>query len=83
MASGQRYGYDLVAYAGLSRYTAGKQRSEIRAELERRGISLSTGTISNLCDRFLKLFERLHLHRAPALRHTMQGSYPPHLDSSC
>jgi hypothetical protein len=83
VGSGQRYGYDLIVYAGLGRYLDGKQREEIRTDLAGRGISLSTGTVSSLCDRFLALFERLHLHRAPALRGAMHGGYPLHLDATC
>ncbi|MBW2734723.1 MAG: phage integrase N-terminal SAM-like domain-containing protein [Deltaproteobacteria bacterium] len=80
----QRYGYDLVVHVGVARYLGGKQRDEIRVELHaERGIDLSAGTISNLCDRFLVLFERLHVYRAPALRAAMEGSYPLHLDATC
>ena len=81
----QRYGYDLIVYVGLARYLGGRQRKEIRTELrDLHGIDLSDGTISNLCDRFLLQLERLHLHRAPALRAAMEeGGYPLHLDATC
>jgi len=80
----QRYGYDLIVHVGLARYVGGKQRDEIRVELhEQHGIDLSAGTVSNLCDRFLVLFERLHVYRAPALRTAMQDGYPLHLDATC
>ena len=82
--SRRRYGYDLVVHAGLSRYVGGMQREEIRAELRgNHGIDLSVGTVSNLCDRFLAGLERLHQHRAPALRAAMEGGYPLHLDATC
>lgn len=82
--SRQRYGYDLIVHVGLARYLGGRQREEIRAELvARHGIDLSDGTVSNLCDRFLVRLERLHLHRAPALRAAMDGGYPLHLDATC
>lgn len=81
--SRQRYAYDLIVHVGVSRYIGGKQRDEIRDELEQRGIELSAGTITNLCDRFLLLLERLHLHRAPALRAAMGEGYPLHLDATC
>ena len=62
----QRYAYDLVVHVGLARYLRGKQRAEIRAELvQERGLRLSDGSISNLCDRFLDYFEALHLARVP------------------
>lgn len=80
----QRYGYDLIVHVGLARYLGGRQRDEIRAELrDEHGIELSAGTVSNLCDRFLVGLERLHLHRASALRAAMQGGYPLHLDATC
>lgn len=80
----QRYGYDLIVHVGLARYLAGQQREEIRSELrERLGIDLSTGTLSQLCDRFLVALECLHLLRAPYLRAAMQGGYPLHLDATC
>lgn len=82
--SRQRYGYDLIVYVGLARYVRGKQREEIRAELyQARHISLSDGTVSNLCDRFLHYLEALHLRCVPALRHAMKGGYPLHLDATC
>ena len=81
---GQRYGYDLIVYVGLARYLGGQQRDEIRHELlEHRGIELSTGTVSQLCDRFLVALETLHLLRAPELRAAMQEGYPLHLDATC
>ena len=81
---GQRYGYDLIVNVGLRRYLAGEQREEIRgALLEKYDITLSTGTISALCDRFLSLLEALHVHRAPQLRAAQQGGYPLHIDATC
>ncbi len=80
---GQRYGYDLIVHVGLARYLRGQQREEIRHELLEQGIELSTGTVSQLCDRFLVALETLHLLRAPELRVAMQGGYPLHLDATC
>lgn len=81
---GQRYGYDLIVHVGLARYLRGKQRGEIRHELlEHRGIELSAGTVSALCDRFLMALETLHLLRSPYMRAAMQGGYPLHLDATC
>jgi hypothetical protein len=80
----QRYAYDLVVHVGLARYLYGKQREEIRAELyQERGVTLSDGSISNLCDRFLIYFEALHLARVPELRRAMKEGYPLHLDATC
>jgi len=80
---GQRYGYDLIVAVGKARYLRNMQRQEIRAGLFReKGISLSTGSISQLCDRFLLYLEALHLHCAPALRAAMEGGYPLHIDAT-
>lgn len=81
--AGQRYGYDLIVAVGTARYLRNMQRQEIRAELFReKNITLSTGTISNLCDRFLLYLEALHLHCAPTLRAAMEGGYPLHIDAT-
>ena len=82
--SGQRYGWDLIVHVGMARYLSGMQRKEIRVELrELHGIKVSLTTISNLCDRFLVAFEKLHEHRAPALRAAMEDGYWLHLDATC
>lgn len=80
----QSFGYDLMVHVGQSRYLAGRQREEIRADLRvQKGIELSGGTISYLCDRFLLYMEALHLLRAPSLRAAMKHGYPLHLDATC
>ncbi len=80
----QRFGYDLIVHIGLARYLRGMQREEIREELRReRGIELSSGSISNLCDRFLLYLEALHLVRAPCFKAEMQElGYPLHIDAT-
>ena len=80
---GQRYGYDLIVRVGLARHLHLRQREEIRADLARQGIRLSTGSISALCDRFLTALEALHWERAPALRAAMPHGYPLHIDATC
>jgi hypothetical protein len=81
---GQRYGWDLIVHVGMARYLGGMQRKEIRVELrELHGLQVSLGTISNLCDRFLVAFGKLHEHRAPALRAAMGQGYWLHLDATC
>ena len=78
----QRYGYDLIARAGLERYHRHRQRWEIRADLARQGIPLSDGSVSQLCDRFLRALEALHWRQAPALRAAMASGYPLHIDAT-
>ncbi len=80
---GQKYGFDLIAHVGLMRYMAGLQREEIRLALwDEHGITLSAGSVSALCDRFLVYFEALHIKCAPSLRDAL-GDYPLHLDATC
>jgi len=80
----QHYGYDLIVHVGRARYLENQQREEIRAELYRqRGIALSSGSVSNLCDRFLTYLEALHLARVPQLCTALEGGYPLHLDATC
>ena len=81
--SGQRFGYDLIVWVGLARYQHHRQRGEIQAELARRGIALSSGSVSALCERFLAALERLHWQRAPALRAALALGYALHLDATC
>jgi hypothetical protein len=79
----QDYGYDLIVQVGVARYLRHRQREEIRTELLREhGIVVSNGSISNLCDRFLRRLEGLHRHRTPALRAAMGGGYPLHIDAT-
>jgi len=80
----QNYGYDLIVHVGCARYLENQQREEIRAELYRqRGIELSDGSVSNLCDRFLTHLEALHLARVPQLRAAQAPGYPLHIDATC
>jgi hypothetical protein len=80
----QRYAYDIIVQVGLARYLRNMRREDIRAELlEQRSIDISTGSISNICDRFLHYLEALHLVRSPYLRAAMQkDGYPLHLDGT-
>jgi hypothetical protein len=80
----QHGGYDLIVHVGRARYLEDKQRGEIQDELYRqRGIELSTGTLSYLCDRFLTHLEALHLARVPQLRSALGEGYPLHIDATC
>jgi hypothetical protein len=80
----QRYGYDLIVYVGCARYLENKQGGEIQAELYcTRGLELSTGSLSSLCDRFLPHLEALHLARVPQLRSALGEGYPLPIDAAC
>jgi hypothetical protein len=77
-------GYDVMVRVGLARFVDYRQRDEIRASLEAEGISLSTGTISELARTFLSYLERLHLARADRFRAALEadGGWPLHVDAT-
>jgi hypothetical protein len=79
----QRYGWDLIVHVGLRRFLFFRQRSEVQEELRKEyGITVSTGTVSALSDRFLERLEALHVSRAPHLREAMKEGYSLHIDST-
>ncbi len=80
----QRFAYDIIVYVGLARYLRRKQREEISEEIfHKRGVQMSAGTVSNLCDRFLLYLEALHIARSPDLKSFMQEyGYPLHIDAT-
>lgn len=85
VSSGGVYGYDLEVYVGLQRFVHHRQREEIRGELvQRYGIDLSSGQVSELSGRFLGHLEVLHCRQAPALCAALasDGGYPLHIDAT-
>ena len=79
----QRYGHDLIAWAGWARYHRQRQRKEIRTDLARQGIHLADGSVYELCDRFLRALAALHRRKAPALRAARASAgYPLHIDAT-
>lgn len=81
----QRFGWDVIVEVGLQRYLRRRQRTEIQRELQMRDrIRVSTGTISNLADRFVHCLGRLHRERSPILRafFANRGGYALHIDST-
>ena len=78
------YGYDVEVFAGLARFLHHRQREEIRADLDKHGVPLSSGEVSTLALRFLKHLAELHASRQPALREALQrdGGYPLHFDAT-
>lgn len=85
VSSGKVYGYDVEVYVGIERFLHHRQREEIRSELvQRYGIRVSSGEVSDLAAHFLEHLEALHASRAPELRGAMDrdGGYPLHLDAT-
>ncbi len=85
VSPGKIYGYDLEVHVGIERFLHHRQREEIRRELvQRHGIGLSSGQVSELAARFLEHLEALHASRAAELRAAMDGDggYPLHIDAT-
>lgn len=82
---GRSIGYDVMAYVGLQRFFHHCQREEIRASiLNRYGIPLSAGMISNLAKLFLGYMRELHNSHTDQLRNAMadDGGWPLHIDAT-
>jgi len=78
-------GYDLMVFVGLKRLLGYRQREEIRAELiEKHGIRISSGEVSNLIGRFSDYLLRLHHARADQLKSALEndGGWPMHVDAT-
>ena len=66
---GMGIGYDVMTFVGLQRFLHHRQREEIRwSLLHEHGISVSSGTISNLAKLFLEYLRELHNSRSDQLQ---------------
>jgi len=81
---GFKVGFDVISLIGASRFIHFRQREEIRLELRKRGVSLSTGVISRYADIFLASVECLHHCKNIKLRMLIKesGGYLLHIDST-
>jgi len=82
---GRTFGYDVMAFVGIQRFIHHCQREEIQALLlHEHGITLSTGTISNLSKLFLSYMQRLHDRHIVQLRNALiaDGGWPLHIDAT-
>jgi len=78
-------GYDVMVFVGLSRFLYRQQREEIQSALRNEhGISISTGEVSALSQRFATYMARLHRARAGPLAAALQadGGWPMHVDAT-
>lgn len=78
-------GYDLMVHVGRARYLDYRRRENIRAELlSRRGLSCSTGQVSQLGRLFVSYLGRLHRRHAPELKAALNndGGWPMHVDAT-
>ena len=82
---GMGIGYDVMTFVGLQRFLYHRQREEIRSSLlHEYGISVSSGTISNLAKLFLGYMRELHNSRSDQLQDAMasDGGWPLHIDAT-
>ena len=78
-------GYDVVVHVGLQRFLHCRQREEICDSLANEyKISVSTGEVSVLAQRFLDYLEQLHNASSPALKAALaaDGGWPLHIDAT-
>lgn len=78
-------GYDVMVFVGIERYLHNRQREEIQGLLLREhGLSLATGTISDLVCLFGDYLRALHEARADSLRAALEsdGGWPLHADAT-
>jgi len=78
-------GYDVMVFVGVERYLNHRQREEIQGLLLREhGLSLATGTISDLACLFGSYLRALHEARADRLRAALEsdGGWPLHVDAT-
>ncbi len=78
-------GYDVLVYAGFERFLHHRQREEIQEALRvKYGLSISTGTLSDLTRLFGEYLRALHQDRAGELRAALEGDggYPLHIDAT-
>ena len=78
-------GYDVMVFVGIERYLNHRQREEIQdLLLHEHGLSLSTGTISDLACLFGNHLRALHEARADRLRAALEcdGGWPLHVDAT-
>jgi len=81
---GSSIGYDVIVFIGKERFVAYRQIEEIRTEMHRTGINISSSSITRRCDFFLAAIECLHYTRLRKLRLLIQsnGGYILHIDAT-
>jgi len=82
---GANYGYDLEVFVGMERFIRHRQREEIQSTLKTEyGISISTGEVSEIANRFLSHVEALHASYVKEIKSALlnDGGYPLHIDAT-
>jgi hypothetical protein len=78
VASGARYGYDLIAHVGLETYLHGRRLEELQAQLAQGlpTIEIPRSTLWDQQQKFLFYLGVLHRQAAPRLREYLAGQAP-------
>jgi len=79
------FGYDVMVFVGRQRFQYARQREEIQAAvLKKFGLTISTGELSDLSQRFVQYLARLHHARADKLAAVLRadGGWPLHVDAT-
>ena len=79
------FGYDVMVFVGRQRFQYARQREEIQAAVLRKfGLTISTGELSDLSQRFVQYLARLHHARADKLAAVLRadGGWPLHVDAT-
>ena len=81
---GRIVGYDVMVFVGEQRFLHHRQRGEIRTDLLKAGVSISTGEVSALARCFARYFARLHRARSGLLKAALEadGGWPLHADAT-
>ena len=78
-------GYDVMVFVGLQRFIHHRQREQIRfALLDKHGVPLSSGEVSELTKLFLCYLRTLHESRSKEFRSALEsdGGWPLHIDAT-
>lgn len=78
-------GYDVLVRVGIERFLHHRQREEIRDTLlTEHGLTVSTGSISDLGRLFVEYLRALHEDRSHEFRAALEsdGGYPMHIDAT-
>jgi hypothetical protein len=84
VASGARFGYDVLVYVGRALFLRYRNEQEVVAELAERNIRISPSEVSVLGRKFILYLALAHQRCSPRIQQAMQqrGGYVLHLDGT-
>lgn len=80
----RKYGFDIIAEIGISRFLEHRQVKEVHEHFLKRGICIPERTIQNLCQCFLRYVVAVHIEGIPRIARLLEenGGYVLHVDGS-